>query len=771
MKQPMRRTRPYVHLIVRIAACLALFAGPAQAGEAAATRLPDGVPPVIGCWFWSEPTFAPDGYRPFLDMVSRHATYNLLTTSLRVPKRELTDPAVHDQIKAATAYARSLGIGIVMDLDVRLAREAFRRAHPDELQEMLRLREVALAEKGTVALRIASEDLNDHYTGATTHYISLASRLVRVYTYRAGPDGIDPDTVVDVTGRCTVTEATADGIVVAIPGDEQSRGRTACVMAAFRHLAPDVFAPHLIEFQRDLIGRYADCGLAGTCKDEWGFPPCFDGSPLKNDFWYSEALRAAYARKTGGRDMVRDALLMYRGERARQADRQAAINHLMELTWQRNAAVEVGHYEATKATFGRSAVVATHPTWWPNPDLREFKKNGLDWWAARRDWAQTDEVTPFCVRTALAKKWGSPVWYNMFYASSIDEYDRSLWSHALGGGRINYHPLFPVSTARGHTTARLLEGRLTRGDSRIRLLNFISRSPLDCPVAVVFGHPCAMNWAGPAYDDVGLSVASAFWRAGFPADLIPTSEVASGSLTIDADGQVRYGPQRYAAVVLYHPEFERPELAAFFTKASKGQTALVRVGDWTRDFDGRPFDGVAALPATMKSYDAPATVEGIVERLRAAGIVPQTPATHSIGWGDRATAAPSRSGHCRLIDGTEIELAGTRDVAGDPITAAWNIHGRRVEFDAIGVAAARLAADGTPESLAAGGLKHARVGPWNLTLDHPVDVALWRDAQGRYHGAIQDSEGPIPPALRAITADWLRLTVPPPLPSTEAGDL
>lgn len=49
------------------------------------------------------------------------------------------------------------------------------------------------------------------------------------------------------------------------------------------------------------------------------------------------------------------------------------------------------------------------PTWWPNPDTREFKKNGLDWWVATRDGAWCDEVTPYCVGTALAKKWGNPV--------------------------------------------------------------------------------------------------------------------------------------------------------------------------------------------------------------------------------------------------------------------------------------------------------------------------------------------------------------------------
>jgi hypothetical protein len=241
-------------------------------------------------------------------------------------------------------------------------------------------------------------------------------------------------------------------------------------------------------------------------------------------------------------------------------------------------------------------------------------------------------------------------------------------------------------------------------------------------------------------------------------------------LTTDSDGRVRYGPQRYAAVMLYHPEFERSELAAFFQRAAKGPTALVRVGDWTRGFDGRPFDGNAALPATMIATGASQAVARVVEHLRASGIAPQTPATASIGWGDRATAAPARSGHCRLIDGTEIELAGTHDVAGDPIRKTWDQHGHRIELDALGVAAVRLAADGAPEALAAGGLKRAKVGRWTLALEHPVDLALWRDAQGKYHGAIQDGEGPIPPALLAITTDWLRLAVPPPLPPGSGVD-
>ena len=157
--------------------------------------------------------------------------------------------------------------------------------------------------------------------------------------------------------------------------------------------------------------------------------------------------------------------------------------------------------------WGTHAVVATHPTWWPYPDRREFKKNGLDWWIAKRDWAQTDEITPYCVRTSLAKKWNSPLWFNMYYSPNLADYQAELWAGALTGGRIDYHPLWPVdenTTPHVELYQALLRGGLMRGDCRVRLLNFITRSPLDCPVAVVFGQPCAMNWAGPAYDDVGL---------------------------------------------------------------------------------------------------------------------------------------------------------------------------------------------------------------------------------------------------------------------------
>ena len=754
---------------------LLTIASACSAGEqTACVRLPENTVPTMAVWGWTLEEFQPGGYRGFLDMAAKHSPYNVITTTIRAPMKEVTDEDVCKQIKECTLYARSLGIRIAFDLDVRLARRAFQRAHPDELQEMLRLREFDLKDGGEVSAAIASTDLGDHYTFRTTHYVPLTGRLVRAYSYVRGPQGIEPESVADITAKgCKVVAASEREVRVAIACGEATMGRKVCVMAAFTHLTPDVFSPHLLEFQRAIIQRYADTGLAGVCKDEWGFPPCYDGCPAKNDYWFSKSFAQEYAKRSGGtdgdrpshRDLVRDCLLMWAGERGRLPERQAAINLFQEMARARNGEIEDDFYKVTKATFGPAAIVATHPTWYPYPGVQEFKKNGLDWWAATRDLAQTDEVTPYCCRTSLSKKWGSPVWVNMYYSSNRADYDKALWAHALGGGRINYHPVYPAPEQKGRNWAydSLLRGGLMRGECRVRLLNFITKAPLDCPVAVVFGHACAMNWAGPAYADVGMSLTDALWRAGYPTDLIPSSDIAS--LKLSDDGLVQYGPQRYAAVVLYHPEFEKPETVAFFQRAAGGKTALFRMGAWTTGFDGKPFDGSAALPKAMAVLaDTASCAKAVIARLGELGIAQQTGAGERMSGFGYGMSAPPAAGRCRLIDGTAVLLAGVKDVAGDPIQQTFEVAGRKATVDAVGVAGIRLAADGGLEALAAGGLKRIEVGSFKLALDSPADLALWRDAGGKWHGVLQDWGGPVPHALSALTDEWLRLSVPLPLP-------
>ena len=743
-------------LFVFVAGCLGCCLATANSSY----RLPENVQPTIGAWFCSDDFLESDGYKKYVDLFADCSTYDLLSTSFRVNQHEVTEPAFHDQVKAAVAYARERGLKVALDLDVRLAREAFRSQYPEEQQEMLRLRTVPLQDAGEVEFAITSEVLTDHMTGNTTPYLPLSGRLVRVYAYMMGEEGILPDTVKDITDRCTVKNASKEEVRVGIPCDASTANRMACVMAAFSHLTPDVYAPHLLAFQQAIVEQYADVALSGLMKDEWGFPPCHGGCPDKNDFWFSKFRAEAYVAASDGRDLVRDCLLMHVGEVGRERERQAAINMFLQTSRERNAAIEEQYYNLAKQFFGPDAAVVTHATWTPYPGPSEFKKNGLHWWAAKRDWGQTDESTPFCARTSLAKKWGGGVWYNQFYATKVSAYEESLWSHALGAGRINYHPLYPTPEGMDRITrsAVLLAPAMVTAESRLRLLTLITHAPLDCPVAVVFGHACAMNWSGPAYKDVGISVANALWKAGYYADLIPSSEIASGAFRIAEDGAVLYGPQRYAAVVLYHPEFEQPETVAFFNKVAADATALFRVGDWTRNFAALDFDGVAALPATMvECTDAAEATAKTIALLQQRGLEPYTPATKELSHN---AACPGREGHIRLTDGTEVFLAGEENVAGDPISGVMKVSGHEVSAEAQGVLAVRFAPDGHIDAFAAGGLTQFSGGGLSLQFDSPTDIAYWHDAEGQPKGAIQNWSGSLPESLTALTPDWLRLATP-----------
>lgn len=732
--------------------------------------LPHDNLPVISDYSLRENAFKSNAYKQFIDIANHHSIITLLNLFVRLPGRNITDIGVHNRVKKVVEYAKERGIKMSLDLDVRLARHKFAKMYPDELQGSLWLKEVKRSKDHPVKAVVRSIKLSDHMTGGRiTNYISVGDSLFRVYSYHKTDEGIiEPNSLKDITKECKIIISSADSVVVRIPTSKKGSQSTACVMVSFTRLTPAVFSPHLMEFQRNIIQDYSDVPLAGGLKDEWGFPPSY---PIMNTkelghFWYSKYYAAAYTQKTGGRELLADCLLMYVGIKGQKRERLMAINHYMQLNWQRNSALVDDFYRTIKKVFGPEATMTSHATWWPYPNRFEFRKDGLDWWTARRDRGQTDETTPFAVRTALAKKWGSSVWYNQYHhyfngsGTNKDEvlkaYQQALWSTVLGGGRVDY-----LTSLKRIVT----DGDLLRGISRVRLLDFITKSPLNCPVAVVFGHAAAMNWAGPDFNDVGMGLVDSLWSKGIPTDLIPTSEIQNHSLTVDKNGWVRYGKQRYAAVILYNPEFEEPSTAEFFRQAAKrGQTKLFRIGDWTRDFNGYLFGGNAALPQAMAVSTIKSVMSEIPKIMKRRGISFQTPATRVLKSFAHPSNASPTTGFCRLIDSTLIQIAGTHNAAGDVINSTKEIGKYDVSFNAVGVAAVRLDKEGHVQALAAGGLKYFKIQNFSIHLDKRVDLALWRNDNGGFSGVVQGLKGEIPPQLLSITKDWMRISIPVPLP-------
>ena len=169
---------------------------------------------------------------------------------------------------------------------------------------------------------------------------------------------------------------------------------------------------------------------------------------------------------------------------------------------------------------------------------------------------------------------------------------------------------------------------------------------------------------------------------------------------------------------------------------------LFRVGDWTSDFEGQPFDGSAHLPTQMTLYDSDQLIQG----LRSSGVEPQTP--------------PAVKGLCRLLDGTHILTSAERSVMGDPIQATLKTPGGEARFNAVGMAAVRFNGEGKLEALAAGGLKSFTGGDLDIELADRADVALWRDKDGSWRGLLQGLDGAVPAPLARITMAWTRLSLP-----------
>lgn len=370
----------------------------------------------------------------------------------------------------------------------------------------------------------------------------------------------------------------------------------------------------------------------------------------------------------------------------------------------------------------------------------------------------------------------------MYYSTSIDAYQRELWSSVLAGGRINFHPLYPAPLADGNTA--ILCGDLMRAEQRIHLLNYISEAPVECPVLLLFGHAAAMNWAGDSFGKTGVNIADELWEAGYYTDLMPTSVIYQYGLGISNGERVHGrvfrnrdiwpynfnrdrdlgGAGDYDAVILYHPQFEKQTVAALFSKtaARNFKTALYRVGDWTLDFDGNPFDAKANLSPKMKVVSEETCAKEVITHLKSIGVEPQTAGRMRGDQGFPDSVVPQQRGECRLVDGTVILASGEKEMMGDPIQKAIKVRGHDVTIDAIGVVGIQLRENGTIHALAAGGLKSFKTAKQTIELPMRLDVAIYKEPSGEWRGIVHGYDGPIPEPLLALTKNWTRVRVPTP---------
>ena len=628
-----------------------------QGGERA--RLPVSTLPESAFIYLHDPDFAePDGatMRTLVDTLGEMGTYNVLTFTLRCPGHDLADPETWRRVRAVADRAHGHGMQLVVDCDPRISRAEFLRRWPDAAQEL-----AIVVTNGMPALAAKCPELNDHmsshgqYAPTARREVPFPGGKVVVYTLRSA----------------------------------------------------DLFAPQILDYARELSRRARDAGADGALRDEWGFPPTVDPVFAEHRaFWYSARFAEAYAQETKGRDLLSDLPLMAFGPSG--AEKLAAIDAYMRLVYRRNAEIEQDFFRASKEIFGPTAFVAKHPSWYPVIGPQEFLHDGLHWWAAPREWAQGDEVTPVPALCGMAKKCGGGVWLNEGYQDNPAKYAPLVWRYAVAGGRMVYHPVYPECKFykgvpypewKVRSQRDVLEQGSAVAQRRVRLLSVLSDAPIDSPVALVFGHFRVMNWDDPAYGNWGWNDAFGVWKDGYAVDAYPSTELAA--FRVDADGYLAVGRPRYQALVLRNLGAEDRAALARLIRGGKVKTKV---------FEGS--EGGAAYLASI-------------------GATRQTPICASLppeGW---TAVYPPPDGTLVLTDGTVARLkASAPGWAGDPIEGVLEVGGARVEYAAEGVFAARLGVDGQLEAFAGGNVRRVKGPGFEKTFAVPRDLVMRRTADG-----------------------------------------
>ena len=634
--------------------------------------------------------------KAIVEALAGRGTFNYVNVTCRCHHDD-TEPAVKRIVGRLAEIVHACGLKMSYDLDPRHSRNEFLRQHPDSAQQ---LAVVALGDAPVVEVPCPGR-LRDHMS-SNGEYAPVGCRMGAAYAVKMDGAGA-------VVARRTVTDKARfsyDGArrTAAFSCEGLAPDERLAALAVFTLHSCDVFSPHLIPFMDALIAEYAELGIDGAMRDEYGFPPSFDKAFAEHRaYWFSAPLAEAYRAKTG-RDFLPDILTM--AFPCADPARSACVDAYMRLLYERNTEIECRFYDLHKRLFGRDSMVCKHPTWICFIGWQELNHNGLDWWSAKRDWAQVDEVTYPCAALGMAKKWGGANWLCEGYQQTAEKYAPLVWRYALAGGRMAYHPVgypppkrytdMPGATGRIRRLTDILDAGALRAQECVRLLNRISSAQPVSPVAVVFGHSRMANWTDSAYLKWGYELTRDLWSAGWLPDLYPSTEFDAGTFAVDRDGFLCVGAQRYDAV------------------------ALVNLSDADRAAFGKIAGSRPLKTAVFRDPDDASAVAAALEKARAVKQPPLAP-------GKGGLHLPRPDGTLALLDGTVVRIkANEVTSAPEPIEGELFVGGRRVRYSASGLFAARMGADGNLAAVAGAGLLSVEGPGFSRTFSRPTDFAWVR---------------------------------------------
>lgn len=641
------------------------------------------------CWKWDDETLSGSIEEKVEDLCSRFGG-DTVFIAFHWAHRRFDDPLLLAKIGECSWELHKRGRKMCIEACIRNEGEGFFERYPEDVAYLAHFEELALDENGYGEMEVAVEPVY-HYWRITGQ--CGAEKVYGVWMF----DKADEEKALykdgslsrkdEAASLCFTETEGAGSLKITVNAGVQYAEKTAVICLGTQQPLPDLASPNLGEYYKYMLESAAHTNIDGVFSDEWGYDvilkitevnPYDDNNLFLRHFSISRHFAAHYAKNFPGANLQDELIhLLYAAESDPQT-RVAVINRYVKTLRGIMTANDLMMYHTAKSVLGPETFYGIHPTWWGSVDSLNFEifKNGFYWWEAKRDIAQTDELVAMPIRTALARKWGSGIWYNMWYSlgsRDINTYYVESWHNLRYGGRTHHHGYECPNEAVVLELRQpgLLEG-LEQMDSRIRMLDGVQTAQPDSRVMVLFGYEAVTNWAlvgrplppwppqNPKLDMVLNTANELFYKT--LCDLVPTSEIENGSISVK-NGMAVYNGHTYDAVVLLYPE-------------SMGKSCY----DALRRLDSSRF--IVCGTASMYSDGTPVDqVDGGILSA-AAGIFEDVPSAAILAEKLSGLGVPTNrfANGCILTDGSAIFTADGKLPCGNPLVVNAVLDGKRIEF-------------------------------------------------------------------------------------------
>lgn len=565
-------------------------------------------------WKWDDEIFNTNLLDKIEDICSRTEIHSIFI-ALHWVKRSIWDQELIEKIKFCGRELHNRGRKLYVEVCPRKEGAEFFKKHPNQVPFLTTATEIPLDHLGYGNTRIRTESIS-HFWRTNSN---IEDQVLTAYTMvKDGDNGFVGGTLKNIKSSVTIDNETTlnNGekyLNIFVDAGEDHRNKTAVVFIGIPQAIPELASKDLPRFFGEMLDNFSVGDMDGVCSDEWGYDVWIrlseedskgKGSQQWKDYFfehvtYSKNFDGLY-KKFGGSPLIDDLIYFFYiedGNTEKSIEKVNLYHKTFRSIMRKN---DEDMYELTKGKLGHDTFFGVHPTWWGNNYLENFEgfKNGFYWWEAKRDIAQTDEIVIMPIRTALAHKWKSPIWYNMWYSMGtrdIDTYYEETWNNVRYGGRTHYlaYECPNESVVLELKPKGMLES-IEKMDAIVRSIDPYQKSQPDSRVLVLFGIENALNWyfndekRPPWYPrhKVLSQVLECTDRIfdSYLCDLVPTSEIENGSLSIDGD-RARYGNQIYDAVILLAPDSMGKICYDFLSGINRER--LVVAGDYNIYSDGK----------------------------------------------------------------------------------------------------------------------------------------------------------------------------------------